>query len=193
MNTRTKDRLTELAIFKIFLNVIACASSLDLWLYISRHLHNLRMQAIPVGYLSIGLSAQRNVFLALLVSVSSTNTGLADTEAHYVSMGGVGYLAHCTSEGLMLSATHPTTRAFGDRNTLHFKQFQSEKMLLKSDCTVTSNEIGDGSWCAAGGSNAGFSVTFIQDTFGETYNYNRAEFYGQEAYCQSLEQRCSCR
>ena len=92
----------------------------------------------------------------------------------------------------MLSASNPTTRAFGYRNTLHFKQFQSEQILLTSDCTVTSNELGAGRWCAAGGSNAGFEVSFIREPFDETHSYNTAEFFGQEAFCNSLKTDCFC-
>lgn len=137
-------------------------------------------------------SAPAVCLFILLTWASTGGTTSADTHVDFVSTGGVGYLSQCTSEGMLLSAAHPTTRVFGYRSTLHTKQFLSEQMLLKSDCTVMSNALGAGNWCEAIGSNAGFEVSFIRDNGEQTHSYNVAEFYGQEAYCQSLDKRCSC-
>lgn len=175
-----------------FVSSAAIQFGLRCWQDITYRSDSLRPHVNSKHIAAMRLSAPAVCLFTLLTWSSTGGTTSADTHVDFVSTGGVGYLSRCTSEGMLLSAAHPTTRVFGYRSTLHTEQFLSEQMLLKCDCTVTSNELGAGNWCEATGSNAGFEVSFIRETFVDNHSYNSAEFFGQEVSCSSLKTDCLC-
>lgn len=115
-----------------------------------------------------------------------------DERPDYVSMGGVGYTASCQPSGQVLRSVSETYRIRGYRSSSERKRFENETLVLMPNCSVTSPELGQGRWCAAGGSNAGFEIDFLDFSDNAELSPNRLSFYGQEPYCEFLVEPCIC-
>ena len=132
--------------------------------------------------------------LALLLSLSMGSLGSAedDKKPDYTSMGGVAYTAGCQTIGLVLKSVNDTYRLLGYRNSLELQHFSTETLVLSPNCSANSPELGKGKWCAAGGSNAGFEIDFLDFSGNAELSPNRLSFYGQEPYCKFLVKPCIC-
>ena len=133
--------------------------------------------------------------LALLLSVGVGSVGSAedDKKLDYTSMGGVAYTAGCQTIGLVLKSVNDTYRLLGYRNSLELQHFSTETLVLSPNCSANSPELGKGKWCAAGGSNAGFEIDFLDFSGNAELSPNRLSFYGQEPYCEFLVEPCVCK
>ena len=136
----------------------------------------------------------RLIGLALLVSVGMGSMANAedDKKPDYTSMGGVAYTAGCQTIGLVLKSVNDTYRLLGYRNSLELQHFSTETLVLSPNCSANSPELGKGKWCAAGGSNAGFEIDFLDFNGNAELSPNRLSFYGQEPYCEFLVEPCIC-
>ena len=132
--------------------------------------------------------------LALLFLVSIGKVGSADDDKKpdYTSMGGVAYTAGCQSDGLILRSVNDPYRLFGYRDTLRDRHFSTETIVLSPNCSANSPELGNGKWCADGGSNAGFEIDFLDFSNDAVVSPNRMIFFGQEPYCKFLVKPCIC-
>ena len=136
----------------------------------------------------------RLVGVALLLSLGVGSVGSAedDKKLDYISMGGVAYTAACQSGGLVLKSVSDTYRRFGYKSSLRDKHFNTETIVLKPNCSANSPELGNGKWCASGGSSAGFEIDFLDFSSDAEASPNRMIFFGQEPYCKFLLKPCMC-
>lgn len=130
----------------------------------------------------------------LLLSLALVSIGNADTNhgPHFTSMGGVGYTSVCDADGLTLKSLYPTYRLRGYRSSIQIRLLNTETVIMKSNCEVTSPELGHGFWCESNGSNAGFEIDFLSSSLNKVMSPNRMSFFGQEPFCKFIVNKCFC-
>ena len=131
--------------------------------------------------------------LVITLGLQTAPLQASENEYLYVSMGGVGYTASCQPNGQVLRSVNDTIRIRGYRSSTERKRFENETLVLMPNCSVTSPELGQGQWCAHGGSNAGFEIDFLDFGIDDELSPNRMEFFGQEAGCEGINiMPCFC-